>query len=232
MRFGLIAAAFVLAAAQPVLAQTVPDSPAQAPGQAPVGAQSQDPRERFQAYLQLNGYKNMLGQLAVMGDTISAPDCKEHKPVNRTLAVIFVPPTFGDGLHPLTGRWIERVTMSRCGAEAFQNVLIQAQVDNKPPAAALMMPGLTATTPTKQNQIMGEVLALLAKNKCTDQTQIVPVNTKRDKEIKPLKADEKGRVIEGAWKETWSFKACGKSVNASVELTADGKGDFTHKVKL
>jgi len=156
MRFGPIAAALVLAAAaSPALAQNVPDQPA---GAAP--APSANPVERFQAYVQLDGYKSMLSQMATVGETVSAPECKEHKAVSHTIMAVFVPPAFAD------------------------------------------------------------------------QSQIIPVNTKRDKEIKPLKIDEKGKVVEGAWKETWTLKACGKTVNATVDLTADGKGGLAHKVKL
>ena len=228
MRFGPIAAALVLAAAaSPALAQNVPDQPA---GAAP--APSANPVERFQAYVQLDGYKSMLSQMATVGETVSAPECKEHKAVSHTIMAVFVPPAFADGLHPIQGVWLDRAVMQRCGIEVFQNVLFQARAADKPPAAALLLPGATATIPPKQAEVMKDVLDGLAKKNCSDQSQIIPVNTKRDKEIKPLKIDEKGKVVEGAWKETWTLKACGKTVNATVDLTADGKGGLAHKVKL
>ncbi|MCR6631234.1 MAG: hypothetical protein NVV74_14955 [Magnetospirillum sp.] len=227
MRFGPLALALVLAAAaQPALAQNVPDQPAQAP------AASQDPAQRFQAYVTSDGYKSSIGQLAIMGDTISAPDCKEHKPQERASMTIYGAPHFEAGVHPVSGLWVDRIKMNRCGATTFQNVLIQAQKDGQPPRMALMMPGSTQSNPPMQNLVMKDVLEGLAKNKCTDQTQIVPVDTKRDKETKPLKLDNKGMIVEGAWKETWTFKACGKTVNATVDFTSDGKGGLNHKVKL
>lgn len=229
MRFGPFALAFALAvAAQPVLAQTAPEQPTQDPA----AGQAQDPAQRFQSYVTSDGYKNMLSQLAVMGDTISAPDCKEHKPQERASLTIYAPPMFEAGLHPVAGLWLDRIKMNRCGTQTFQNVLIQAQKDGQPPRAALMLPGTTMANPPMQNVIMKDVVEQLGKKNCADITKIVPVDTKRDKESKPIKLNDKGMIVEGAWKETWTFKACGKTVNAAIDISADGKGGLAHKVKL
>lgn len=228
MRFGPFAFALVLgsAAAAPALAQSAPEQPA------PAQAQPQDPAQRFQAYVTNDGYKAMIGQLAVMGDTISAPDCKEHKPQERASLTIYAPPLFENGLHPVGGLWVDRIKMNRCGTNTFQNILIQAQKGGQPPRAALMMPGATMTNPPMQGLVTKDILEALAKKQCTDQSKIIPVDTKRDKETKPMKLDDKGMIVEGIWKETWTFRACGKTVNATVDLSADGKGGLSHKVKL
>ena len=228
MRFGpfAIALAVVVTATAPALAQGVAEQPAQ--GQ----AQPQDPAQRFQAYVTSDGYKTMLGQMAVMGDTISAPECKEHKPQERASLTIYAAPLFEAGMHPVAGLWLDRIKMNRCGATTFQNILIQAQKDGQPPRAALMMPGTTMANPPMQNLVMKDILGALAKKNCADQSKIVPVDTKRDKEIKPMKLDDKGMIVEGAWKETWTLKACGKTVTATVDIASDGKGSLTHKVKM
>lgn len=227
MRFGSLVVALAVAAAAPAVAQTVPE---QQPGQA-AGAPSQDPAQRFQGYVTSDGYKKMIGQLAVMGDTISAPDCKEHKPQERASLTIYGPPHFEAGVHPVSGLWVDRIKMSRCGVTTFQNILIQANKEGQPPRAALMMPGTTMANPPLQNLIMKDVLDNLAKKKCSDQSQIIPVDTKHEKESKAIKLDDKGMIVDGAWKETWTLKACGKVTNFSVDIAADGKGGLTHKVK-
>lgn len=227
MRFGSLVVALAVVAAVPAVAQTVPE---QQPGQA-AGAPSQDPAQRFQSYVTSDGYKKMIGQLAMMGDTISAPDCKEHKPQERASLTIYAPPHFEAGVHPVSGLWVDRIKMNRCGATTFQNILIQANKEGQPPRAALMMPGTTMANPPLQNLIMKDVLDNLAKKKCADQSQIVPVDTKREKESKAIKLDDKGMIVEGAWKETWTLKACGKVTNFAIEISADGKGGLTHKVK-
>lgn len=225
MRFGRLAFALVLASTQPVLAQTVPGQPAQAP--------VQDPAQRFQAYVTSEAYKSTLGQLAIMGETTSAPECKEHKPQERASLTIYGAPLFQTGMHPVAGLWVDRIKMDRCGAVSFQNIILQAQKDGTPPRAALLMPGTTMTNPPMQNLIMKDVLAgLEKKKKCADQSQIVPVSTKMEKESKPMKLDGKGMIAEGVWKESWTFKACGKTVTATIDLAADGKGGLTHKVKM
>lgn len=226
MRFGPLAVALALATATPALAQTVSEQPA------PAQDQSQDPAQRFQSYVTSDGYKNMIAQLAVMGDTISAPDCKEHKPQERASLTIYGPPRFESGVHPVTGLWVDRIKMNRCGTATFQNILIQANKEGQPPRAALMMPGTTMANPPLQNLVMKDILDGLAKKKCTDQSQIVPVDTKHDKETKAIKLDDKGMIVEGAWKETWTLKACGKQTSVSVDINSDGKGGLVHKVKM
>lgn len=230
MRFGSLAVALLLAVATPALAEDAPAQPAEGAAAAP--AQPQDPAQRFQAYVTSDGYKAMISQLSVMGDTISAPDCKEHKPQERASLTIFAPPHFESGLHPVTGMWLDRIKMNRCGATTFQNVLIQANKEGQPPRAALMMPGTSMANPPLQNLIMKDILENLAKKKCTDQSQIVPVDTKREKETKAVKLNDKGMIVEGAWNETWTLKACGKQVNAAIDIAADGKGGLNHKVKM
>lgn len=230
MRFGLSTLAFALAAVSaPALAQTTSEQPAP---QVPAAEQSQDPQQRFQAYVTSPGYKSMISQLAVMGDTISAPECKEHKPKERASLTIYGAPYFETGIHPVAGLWLDRIKMDRCGTATFQNVLIQAQKDGQPPRAALMLPGTTMTNPPMQGVVMRDIIAALDKKGCNDITKIIPVDTKHGKETKAIKLNEKGMIAEGVWKETWSFKACGKSVTATVDFTADGKGGLEHKIKL
>jgi hypothetical protein len=227
MRCGFLAVALVLAAASPALAQNAHELPGTLPAPAAPG----DP-ERFKAYIASPGYQGFLGQIAIGGENISAPECKEPKLVSHSVVAMFVLPDFGEGVHPHAGAWLDRVTMDRCGTKVFQNVAMRASPDNKPPAAALMLPGETGTTPAKQGEVINDLIAAFAKAKCSDPTRIIPVNTKMEKAAKPPRLDESGRLIEGNWKETWSFNACGKPAKATVEFTADGKGGLTHKVKL
>ncbi len=225
MRFGVLAFALCLAASTaPALAQSQPQP------QAPDG--SQDMANRFQAYVTSDGYKNMLGQLAVFGDTISAPDCKDHKPKERVSLTVYMPPVFAEGTHPSAGLWVDRVNVDRCGKTVQQNVMVRAQATDQPPRAALLMPGTTVANPPMQDLIMKDVVATLgSKNKCTDLSKIIPVDSRKNKDIKPIKVDDKGMITEGSWTEVWSFMACEKKTDITVEMGADGKGGMNHKIK-
>lgn len=223
MRFGFIAFAATLVAAAPAFAQN-----AQQPAPA---AQPQNPAQRFEAYATSEGYKKAIGQLAVMGATISAPECKDHKAVKRASITIYAGPQFAEGVHPVAGLWLDRVLMDRCGKPGYQNILVQA-VPGATPKAALKMPGQTFANPPMQDLVMKDIIGALAAKKCSDPAQIIPVDTVPGKETKPRKIDQKGMLVEGVWKETWTLKACGKPVSATVDFTADGKGGMTHKVKL
>lgn len=233
-----LAVLLALFAAAPAFAQSPAPAPQAQPGQAPQAqpgqapATPQDHAKRFQVYATSEGYRKSIGQLAIMGDTISAPECKEHKPLERAGLTVFAPPMFAEGVHPVGGLWMDRIKMDRCGTSTFQNILVQAQADGKPPRVALKMPGQTAANPPMQDLVMKDVVAALAKAKCSDTTKIIPVDTKLDKETKPRKINERGMLVEGAWKETWTFNACGKKTGATVDFAADGKGNLTHKLKM
>jgi hypothetical protein len=222
MRSIALALVFGTVAASSALAQ------AQAPAQSPAIPEA---AQRFQAYVTGEVYKKSISQLAVIGDTISAPDCKDHKPVERVAITVFGPPAFTEAEHPQAGLWMDRIKVNRCGTTVVQNILVRAQANGQPPQMALKMPGTTAANPPMQDTVMKDVIASLAKGKCSDQTRIIPVNSKIDKDTKPRKIDEKGMLIEGAWKETWSFTACGKKTDIGVEFAADGKGGLNHKIK-
>jgi hypothetical protein len=221
------ALAFVLATvtATAALAQTQPQQPAAPAAGAP------DTAQRFQAYVTSEGYKKTISQLATFGDTVSDPACKEHKPKERASMTVYGPMVFGEGFHPVSGMWMDRIKVDRCGTQVIQNVLVRARDGGQPPQMALTMPGGTAATPPMQDLVMKDVLAKFAKGTCKDQTRVIPNNTKIDKESKPRKIDSRGMLIEGAWKETWTFHACGKLASVGVEFATDGKGGLSHKVK-
>ena len=222
MRFGFPALVAALAVAAPVLAQNAPPPPT---------GQPENPAQRFERYATSEGYKKSIGQIAVMGSTISQPECKEHKAVKRAAITIYAGPTFAEGLHPVTGLWMDRILMDRCGKPGYQNILVQAQPGTSP-KAALKMPGLTNANPPMQDLVMKDVIDGLAAKKCTDMAQIIPVDSVLGKETKPRKIDTKGMLVEGAWKETWTIRACGKTVAATIDFSADGKGGLSHKVKM
>lgn len=224
MRSGFLAMAAFLAAATPVFAQNAEQPAAPAPAAA-------NPAQRFEAYATSDGYKKSIGQIAVMGSTIHHPDCKDHKAVKRATITIYAGPLFSDGIHPVNGLWLDRIQMDVCGKTTYENILVQGQPGTTP-KAALKMPGQTSANPPMQDLVLKDIVAALATKKCTDIGQIIPFDSVPGKETKPRKVDQRGVLVEGAWKETWSLRACGKTVTATVDFTTDGKGGLTHKVKL
>lgn len=227
MRSGFLALAALLAATAPAFAQNTeqPAAPAPAPAAAP------NPAQRFEAYATSDGYKKSIGQIAVMGSAIHHPECKDHKAVKRAALTIYAPPLFAEGVHPVNGLWLDRIQMDVCGKTAYENILVQGQPGTTP-KAALKMPGQTSANPPMQDLVLKDIVDALATKKCTDLAQIIPVDSVAGKETKKRKVDQRGVLVEGAWKETWTVRACGKTVSATVDFTTDGKGGLTHKVKL
>jgi len=224
MRSGFLALAALLAVTAPAFAQTAEQPAAPAPA-------AVNPAQRFEAYATSDGYKKSIGQIAVMGSTIHHPECKDHKAVKRAALTIYAGPIFAEGLHPVNGLWLDRIQMDVCGKTTYENILIQGQPGTTP-KAALKMPGQTSANPPMQDVVLKDIVAALATKKCTDMAQIIPVDSAAGKETKARKVDQNGVLVEGAWKETWTLRACGKTVNANVDFTTDGKGGLNHKVKL
>lgn len=229
MRCGSLVFALALAAASPALAQTAPEQQPAQPA-APGGAQTAE--QRFQAYVTSGAYKSFIGQIAAQGDAITAPDCNDHKPSKRADLILYALPQFGTGEHPAKGLWTDRIAVNRCGKEVLQNILVQATGETTPPRAALMIPGTSRANPPLQEKIIKEILDGLAKKKCTDQTQIVPFDSVKEKDTTPIQVSPDGHITQGAWKETWTMRACGKMVKATIDIAADGKGGLAPKVKM
>lgn len=229
MRSGFLALAALLALTAPAFAQTAEQPSVPAPP--PAAANAANMAQRFEAYATSDGYKKSIGQIAVMGSTIHHPECKDHKAVKRAAITIYAGPIFAEGMHPVNGLWLDRILMDVCGKTTYENILVQGQPGTTP-KAALKMPGQTSANPPMQDLVLKDIVAALAAKKCTDVAQIIPVDSIAGKETKPRKVDQRGVLMEGAWKETWNLRACGKTVSATVDFTTDGKGGLNHKVKM
>lgn len=68
--------------------------------------------------------------------------------------VVLQPLVFKDGYdHPQAGVWTFRFAFRRCGERIVYNVLMQGQ-PGKPPQPALLIPGLTLTSPRLAGDLM------------------------------------------------------------------------------
>ncbi len=189
--------------------------------------------KRFQAYVTSKEYSNVIGQFAVLADSLAMPSCKEHAPRERADLTIFTAPGFGgaEDVHPNAGMWRDRVKMSQCGKTSYQNIMVQAQA-GKPPKFAFAMPGLTAANPPLQDVVMHDIVEQFKKAGCTDLSKVVPVDSKQADQGTPRRIDERGMLVEGSWKETWVMRGCSKVTNFDISFAADGKGGMNHQVTM
>lgn len=224
MRRGLFALALTLLAA-PVAAQTPP--PAQP-------AQAIPPEiEKLRTFVHTQDYIKQLVGIAMAGEKdISGTTCPAPKPQDRVGFMVLRPPVFKEGSDvPVAGAWKDQVRIDRCGKPVVHNVLFMAR-EKGLPSLGLLLPGATGAMPDLQGKVLAPAAsAAMEKTKCKDSNKVIISDTRQDRVITPPKADDKGRLVAGAWQETWSFIACGKAVDLPVVFEADGKGGTAFKIE-
>ncbi|MBK8071297.1 MAG: hypothetical protein IPK34_04415 [Ramlibacter sp.] len=137
--------------------------------------------------------------------------------------VVLQPMVFRDGDdHPQAGVWTFRFAFNRCGARTVYNVLMQGQ-PGKPPLPALMVPGLTLTSPRLAGDLMrGVGVAAALAGVPPDCKSVRILDTQVTAE--PFRLVQAGKVREGVWQELWSARACGKPFTAEFCLTPQPAG--------
>lgn len=214
MRFAFLLPAAALIAVSPAIAQEVPPEAVQ-----------------LKAYVNTPDYVQTTARLALEGDRDLAPDCKNAKTIDRVGFVVMKKPVFKEGVpHPVDGVWKDQVKIDRCGTPVTHNILVTAKPD-KVPQIGLLLPGETALSARLQRKAIADVLKEgAARLKCKKVDKAVISDTKLDKVIEQPAANAKGVVVKGKWQETWTARACDKTVSVSLEMSADGNGAAVHKI--
>lgn len=224
MRPGLLVAALMLTAALPAAAQqTLPPSPAPAsPEAAAEGNGGQLPEmDKLMKYVGTPEYFKNISTVVLGGEQDIAPECKAPKVLGRVGFVVLGLPHFeGEGVVPVSGRWKDQIAVNRCGPHVVHNVFVTAQGDG--PHVGLLLPGetgLTAEMQMKGQGVKEAFAAAMTASGCSDPAKIIVTNTKHDKLLEEIKANQQGRVTNGKWRELWSFRACGKPQSIALTVT-------------
>ncbi|MDA8230570.1 MAG: hypothetical protein M0006_04445 [Magnetospirillum sp.] len=217
MRAGAMAVLAALAAAIPAAAQT--------PGN---GAVAPSPEmARFQQYVTSPDYLKSVETVVLGGEHDITPECKGAKALGRVGLVLFAMPKFKDGVAaPVAGAWKDRIRVDRCGSQVTHNVLIDVEPDG--PHVGLLLPGDTdLPVPMQFRALQAGAEEAMKAGKCRDPNRVIVSNTRQDKVLEPVKADPKGILVAGKWREVWTFRACGKDQKVGMVFSADGKGSAT-----
>jgi hypothetical protein len=187
-------------------------------------AQSAGDLAGLKRYVGTQAYVGLLVEAAVAGEVQAAPECSDIKPVDRTEFTVFMPPSFGNGPHPVAGMWRDRLKIMRCGVVAYQNVVFIAQ-PNGPPQTALMLPGLTSAPPQLQQAALPKAAAVARARANCNSDDVAVIDTKPDLTLRPVtKVAPNGMALDGQWREIWQLRACGKPASVTLIFTADGVG--------
>ena len=189
---------------------------------APSAAQTQQDADRFIKLLRSYDYEKLIGSKVIETDQQMAPPCRgERKIESRQLVTVMEAPQFIDTREvPVAGRWLERVTVSRCGKNVRHNVFLQAS-KVRGLHAVVRFPGDSRAALDLQFQIGRRVVANARR---TDpgckRLDIIDI-TQRENTVPPGQP----------WTEIWTSWVCGVIVTSVVRYTPKpGRGiDFSVK---
>ena len=189
---------------------------------APAAAQSQQDADRFIKLLQSYDYEKLIGGKVLETDQQMSPPCQgERKIESRQLVTITEAPQFVATREvPVAGRWLERVTVSRCGRAVRHNVFLFAS-KVRGLHAVVGFPGESRADVDLQLQIGKQVMATARRtNQACKRLDIVDT-VQRDKNT------PSGQP----WTEIWTSWVCGTLVHAEVRFTPKPGGGVDYLVR-
>lgn len=187
--------------------------------QAPPTAQDAD---RFIRLLQSYDYQKLVAGKVMETDEGMAPPCNaERKIESRQIVAITEPPQFlATREVPTAGKWVERVTVSRCGRSVRHNVFLFASTV-RGLHAVVGFPGESRADIDLQFEV-GKAVAANARrtNPSCKRLDIVEI-AQRDRNSTPGQP----------WTEIWTSWVCGTLVHAEVRYTPKPGGGIGYAVR-
>lgn len=178
------------------------------------------PNERALQYLNSQSHKKLITKTGLFYDR----DIFDRKEICQTgykwdpvSFAVLQPLIFQEGIeHPEAGAWTYRFTFIRCSESTVYNVLFQGQ-NGKEPRPAMMVPGLTKTSPQLASDLVrGLGSAAATAGVQADCKSVRVLNSKVT--VEPFRLETDGRIHEGVWEEHWTARACGKDFSADFCL--------------
>lgn len=174
-------------------------------------------RDKIAAYI---NSKEMLIQMSRLGQEQDAklgidfrcttPD--NITPINTTvIAPIDLP---DDAKNPVKGAWMLRYVFNRCGNDKIYNAVIVANASGAAPTVQAYYPGAPRSGPRLIKNAMPSALAAAELRFNTKTCKDVTVYDMRVAEEAPA-----ANAANAAWKETWTFRACGKLIDVPVSFS-------------
>jgi hypothetical protein len=186
----------------------------------PAAAQTPQDADRFIKLLQSYDYEKLIGSKVIETDQQMAPPCQgERKIEGRQLVTVTEAPQFiATREVPVAGRWLERMTVSRCGKSVRHNVFLQAS-RVRGLHAVVGFPGNSRADLDLQFQIGKQVVTNARRtNAGCKRLDIIDI-TQRERNVAPGQP----------WTEIWTSWVCGILVTSEVRYTPRaGRGiDFS-----
>ncbi|AJP56372.1 hypothetical protein UC34_03880 [Pandoraea vervacti] len=154
-------------------------------------------------------------------------DCKSKYQVRPLGAVVLKPVTIPDGgRNPKSGAWLTRYQLERCGDAKTYNAVFVADAEGGNPKPTPFYPGNTRGGPVLvQDAMMVAVSTAIAKSGQSGCRKVEAFDMRAKQP--PHDVVEGGATFRGVWKETWTFRVCGKMVDVDMIFTPDAVGSGT-----
>jgi hypothetical protein len=188
----------------------------------PALAQTQQDADRFIKLLQSYDYEKLIGSKVLETDQQMSPRCPgERKIESRQLVTVTEAPQFISTREvPVAGRWLERVTVSRCGKNMRHNVFLQAS-RVRGLHAVVGLPGESRADLDLQFQIGKQVVANARRtNAGCKKLDIIDISL-REKNVPPGQP----------WTEIWTSWVCGTLVTSEVRYAPKAGGGIDYRVR-
>ncbi|HYD98642.1 MAG TPA: hypothetical protein VEH84_04615 [Alphaproteobacteria bacterium] len=193
-------------------------------------ADAPEPVDHFRRYIGSAYHTAVLKGLVASQERSLAPACKNPVLKARLGQWPLRPVAFSaDSAHPTAGVWQERLRVDRCGRLVLHNYLFEAR-PGLPPSALPLAPGRSQADARLQRDLMPALATAAAKNRppCDD---VRVTDTLLDAVSVPPEGDAAGRLLRGAWRESWSLDRCGAPLTLTVDFTADGSGRIAFDIR-
>jgi hypothetical protein len=188
---------------------------------APCTAQSVNDVDRFIKLVRSYDYEKLIGDRVLDTDRQMAPPCNgEHKILSHQIVTITEAPHFiATRDVPVSGKWLDRVTVDHCGHTIRHNVFLSAS-KLRGLHAVLGFPGETRAGPDLQIRIGKKVMAIAqGTNRSCRRLDIIDTSVRGTK-VSP----------ERPWTEIWTSWVCGTIVRAQVNYFPKA-GGITYTVR-
>lgn len=176
----------------------------------PVSATAQVSREQADKFIKFLGsetYSTLVAQRALANDEALPPKCKTRRIADRKIVAIPETPQFiATREVPVRGKWVERITIERCGRRIDHNIFVSAS----------RVRGLHAAAGFPGNSLTDIQLQLLAGRAVLRRAIArTPRRCKRI-EIVSTRVLNKPAARGQPWAESWTIWACGKRLTQRV----------------
>jgi hypothetical protein len=185
--------------------------------------------KRTAAYLYSRPMLESMGRLGVEQDKRLGlqADCKSQYLVKPLRSIVLAPIDFPDDKqNPTKGSWLSRYEVQRCGEPKVYNVIFIAGSNGEPPSSRSYFPGSTYAGPILVRDAMQSATAGAFVRSGSKDCKDVDVLDMQVAE-QPHEVVEEGKTFKGVWKEIWTFKVCGKTIDVPIAFIPDANGGGT-----